>query len=479
MKDVIKRSLTEHRAALERGEYSSLELTQLCLKEMESREGDVGAFLTQTAETAIVAAKESDARRAKGCARGALDGIPYALKDNFCTAGIPTTCASKMLEGFVPPYDASVVERLRESGAILLGKLNMDEFAMGSTGESSALGRTRNPVDLAYVTGGSSSGSAAAVAAFEVPFAIGSDTGGSVRQPAAFCGVYGMKPTYGVISRYGMIALASSLDCVGLVTRSAEDCGALLSCLARRDCRDATSVAHQKPNFAIKTGGAGRPLRVAVVRELMEEGVLSDEVRSAVLSAQEVLREMGAEIEEVSLPSPEAALAAYGVICSAEAASNLARYDGIRYGYTTKSATDLSELYAQSRSQAFGYEVKKRILFGTYMMGKEQRAVYYDRAQQARVQIRERMLRIFRQYDLILSPTAPTAAFRAGRSVSSAEQRRADLCVVYASLAGLPALSVPFGKGRDGLPLAIQLIAAPFEEGLLLETAEGLGEVER
>ena len=381
-----------------------------------------------------------------------------------------------MLKNFVPPYDAAVVSRLKAAGAVLLGKLNMDEFAMGSTGETSALRRTRNPVNENCVPGGSSSGSAAAVAALEAAFTLGSDTGGSVRQPAAFCGVYGMKPTYGVISRYGMIALASSLDCVGVVTRSAEDCGTVLSCLSGKDARDATSVSHPFPKFSQYKKDGSRPLRVAVVRELMAEGVLSSDVRHALQLAEKRLEELGAEIGEVSLPSPEAALAAYDVICAVVAASNLARYDGIRYGYS-EAAEELFELYAKNRSKGFGYEVKKRILFGTYLMGKDQRALYYDRAQQARAQIRERMLGIFKQYDLILSPTASTPAFSTGTTLSAAEQRRADLCVVYASLAGLPALSVPFGKNADGLPLAIQLIGAPFAEGLLLDMAKRLEEV--
>lgn len=476
MKNVIKRSLLEHRAALDRGEYSSVELTRLCLDEIAVRDGDVGAFLTLNAEAALRAARASDERRTRGEVRSALDGIPYAIKDNFCTQGLRTTCASRMLENFVPPYDASVAQYLAEAGAILLGKLNMDEFAMGSTGETSAFGKTRNPINSNYVAGGSSSGSAAAVAAYEVPFSLGSDTGGSVRQPAAFCGVYGMKPTYGAVSRYGMIALASSLDCVGIVTRTAEDCGAVLSCLARKDGRDLTSVAHPNTDF-FSQREARRPLRIAVIRELMEDGVMTPDVRDAVLRAKDALEQMGAEIGEVSLPSPDAALAAYNVICTVEASSNLARYDGIRYGRSVKDAENLSTLYENNRAQGFGYEVKRRILFGTYMMGEEQRVRYYDRARLARLQIRERMLRILRQYDLILSPTAPTVAFALGTSFSPAEQRRADLCVVYASLAGVPALSVPCGKNESGLPLAVQLIAPPFEEQRLLRVATSLKEV--
>lgn len=477
MNELVRRSLTEHRAALDRREYSSVELTHAYLNEIERREPIVGAFLTLNTEKAIQTAAQADARFAKGEGRGMLDGIPYALKDNFCTRGLRTTCASKMLADFVPPYDASVVTRLSDAGAILLGKVNMDEFAMGSTTETSALGVTRNPVNPDYVPGGSSGGSAAAVAALEVPFALGSDTGGSVRQPAAFCGVLGMKPTYGVISRYGMIALASSLDCVGLLTRTSDDCGAVLSCLVRRDEKDATSVMHPNSQFFKNERISERPLRVAVVRELLEDDGISSDIRCATVRAIEVLRERGAELGEVSLPSPEAALAAYCVISAAEAASNLARYDGIRYGRTIDGADDLFSLYAKSRSESFGVEVKRRILFGTYMMTEDKRDLYYDRAREARGRIRERMYQILRQYDLILTPTTPTAAFKRGSALTPTQRRRADLCAVYASLAGLPALSVPFGRNTDGLPLAVQLVGAPYSEGLLLETAKCLEEV--
>ncbi len=477
MKELIKRSVSEHRVALAIGEYSSLELTRAYLDAIEERDGEIGAYLTVDAEGALQAARQSDARRANGEARGCLDGIPYALKDNFCTAGLRTTCASRMLEHFVPPYDATVVTRLRDAGAILLGKTNMDEFAMGSSTETSKLGVTRNPVDTRYVPGGSSGGSAASVAAYEAPFSIGSDTGGSVRQPAAFCGVIGMKPTYGVISRYGMVALASSLDCVGLFTHTAADCGAVLSALVGKDCMDATTVVHPSPNFSAVSPRDGRPLRVAVVRELLDDEEVSDTMRSATEQAIRALENCGAVIGAVSLPSPEAALAAYCVLSAAEASSNLARYDGITYGKRAEGESDLFSLYANSRAEGFGTEVKRRILFGTYMLSEGKREQYYERARRARGEICLRMQEILRDFDVILTPTTPTAACRFGVPQSPAKRRRADLCAVYASLAGLPAVSVPFGRNPEGMPVGVQLTAAPFAEGLLLRVAGLLEEV--
>ncbi len=479
MKELIKRTVTEHRDALAKKEYSSVELTRAYLDEILRCEPTVGAFLTLDAEHALQAAEKSDARRAKGEAIGSLEGIPYALKDNFCTKGLRTTCASRMLEHFVPPYDAEVVTRLHDAGAILLGKVNMDEFAMGSANETSALGVTRNPLNPDYVSGGSSGGSAAAVAAFEAPFSIGSDTGGSVRQPAAFCGVVGMKPTWGVISRYGMIALASSLDCVGIVTHTAADCGAVLSALVGKDPKDATSVTHPNADFSCDQRAFKRPLRVAVVRELLEDEEVSPSVIRATEQAVSALRSSGAVIGEVSLPSPMAALAAYCVISAAEASSNMARYDGVCYGHRTEQEGDLISIYANSRAESFGNEVKRRILFGNYMLSEGKRELYYDRACNARHAIRTHMREILDRFDLILTPTAPTGAFRRGSGLSPAQRRRADLCAVYASLAGLPAISVPFGQDADGMPLGVQLTAAPYAEGLLLSVASYLEEVRK
>lgn len=469
MTEWLSRTIVEHREALDAGEYSSVELTRAFLKRIEEKEGTVGAFLTVDAEGALLAAAESDKRRAKGEGRGLLEGIPYAIKDNFCTKGIRTTCASRMLEDFVPPYDATVVERLREAGCVLLGKLNLDEFAMGSTNETSALGVTRNPHDPRYVAGGSSGGSAAAVAANEAVFTIGSDTGGSVRQPAAFCGVLGLKPTYCAISRYGLIPMASSLDCVGILTRSAADTEIVFSALCGKDERDHTVLVAPKSDAALKPISE---LRVAVVRELLDDAVISKEMGASLRSAMDLLTRNGARIEEVSLPAPAQALAAYCVISAAEAASNMARFDGIRFGKRIEEAEDLFSLYANTRGEFLGDEVKRRILFGTSMLSAQNRARYYDSAISMREQIRRRLLKLFEDFDLILTPTTPTGAFLRGEVRSQAQRRRADLCAVYSSLAGLPALSVPFGKTQNGLPLAVQLTAAPFAEKTIFRVAE-------
>ena len=376
MTELIQRSVYEHAEALAKREYSAIELLNAYLAQIEKKEPVVGAFLTLDTEVAMRDAMASDARRARGESRGAFDGIPYALKDNFCTEGLRTTCASRMLENFVPPYDATVVSKLKNAGAILLGKANMDEFAMGSATETSALGVTRNPIHPDYVPGGSSGGSAAAVAAHEAAFSIGSDTGGSVRQPAAYCGVVGMKPTYGLISRFGMIALASSLDCVGIVTKTAKDCGMVLSVLAGRDERDSTVVCPADIDFSCAPRKRDRKLRVAIVRELMREGDVSHAVMATTENAIKALEACGCEIGEVSLPSPDAALAAYCVISAAEASSNLARYDGVRFGYRAAHYEDPEELYCRSRSVSLGAEVKRRILLGTFVLSEGYAELY-------------------------------------------------------------------------------------------------------
>lgn len=468
--DLLSRTVAAHSAALSAGEYRSVDLTRACLDRIAACEGQIGAFLTLDPEGAMHAAEESDARRAAGKCRSLLDGIPWAIKDNFCTRGLRTTAASRMLADFVPPYDATVVSRLRAAGCVLLGKLNLDEFAMGSSCEQSALGVTRNPHDPTRVAGGSSGGSAAAVAALEVPFALGSDTGGSVRQPAAFCGTVGFKPTNGLLSRYGMIALASSLDCVGILARSAEDTALIFRELLGRDSMDATSRD-------LSTQGESRPeapLRVAIAPALLEPSAISPEVADTVLHAAEQLRMQGALVEQVALPSPEWALASYCVLSAAEAASNMGRYDGVRFGRRSEGADTLASMYADSRGAGLGTEVKRRILFGMSILSEETRPIYYDRAIEARRLIRESLLQTLSRFDLILTPTAPTAAFRSDTQLAPELQRRADLCAVYASLAGLPAISVPFGRSAEGLPLAVQLIAAPDADEMLLRAAADL-----
>lgn len=474
MKELIQYTLQEHIQALREGSYTSVELTRAYLDRIEKLDGKINAFVLVDAQGALEQAAESDARRQRGEPRSALDGIPYAVKDNLCAKGMRTTCASHILENYVSPYDATAVSRLRHAGAVLVGKLNMDEFAMGSSGERSIFGAVSNPHDPDSITGGSSSGSAAAVAALEIPFALGSDTGGSVRQPAAFCGVLGLKPTYGAISRYGLVGFAPSLDCVGILARNSKDCQTVFDALAGKDPHDATSVDVIREDFSLN-----RPLRIAVAEELLERGTISSDVRGATQKAIEAFQQAGAEIESISLPSPQLALAAYCVLSAVEASSNLARFDGIRYGTRSHDASDLYSLYANSRGEGFGSEVKRRILFGTCMLTAERREIYLRRAQSARNQIRQAMEKTFERFDLILTPTTPTGALKKGVKLTPEEQREADLCAVYANLAGNPALSIPFGRNADGMPLGVQLTAAPCHEALLLRAAEILEVAEK
>ncbi|MBQ5892861.1 MAG: Asp-tRNA(Asn)/Glu-tRNA(Gln) amidotransferase subunit GatA [Clostridia bacterium] len=460
MEKLLFRSIREHAAAFSSGEYTSEQLTRAFLQRSEVCEGRICAYLTVDAEGALLEARASDERRRRGECLGPLDGIPYAVKDNFCTKNLRTNCASRMLESYRPPYDAEAVCRLRRAGAVLLGKLNLDEFAMGSSTEHSALGRTRNPYGEDRVAGGSSGGSAAAVAAGECVFSLGTDTGGSIRQPAAFCGVLGLKPTYGLISRYGVIALASSLDCVGVFSRSAEDGETVLSALAGRDEKDMTTL--DVPPSPIPD----RPLRVAVVSDFLEEGMVSQEIRDRLLSAVSHLRASGVEIGEVTLRAPSMALAAYSVLTSAEAASELGRYDGVRYGLSRAAETP-ERLYAQSRGEGLGSEVKRRILFGTYVLTGDNREALYDRTRRVRLSVKKAMEEILSSYDLILAPATPTSAFPANARRTPAEMYRSDLCTVCSSLAGLPSLAIPVGFDREGLPLSLQLTGAPFSEPLL------------
>ena len=463
-------SLTALSCALAAKEISSRELCEQYLSEIEQKDGNIGAFLTVCADSALAAADECDRRRVRGEApegsASALFGIPFALKDNICTRGVRTTCASRMLEQFVPPYDATAASRLLDAGGILLGKLNMDEFAMGSSGEHSALGTTRNPLDLTRVAGGSSCGSAAAVAAHLAPFALGSDTGGSVRLPAAYCGVVGMKPTYGAVSRYGLVAFASSLDGIGPITRDVHDNAAVLSALVGRDTRDATSVAHPEPDFCATLEGGVRGVRVGLPEEFFGDDC-DTPVRDAVLRAAEVLRTLGATLVPLSLPIPNVALAAYYLLSSAEASSNLARFDGVRYGHRADTYDDISSLFARSRGEGFGREVKARILAGTFALSVGYYDQYYKKANAARYRVREDLLAALSACDVILSPTAPTVAHRFGERATPSQMMLGDRYAVPASLAGLPALSLPCGTGEGGMPVGMQLIGAPFSEGML------------
>ncbi|MDI6601680.1 MAG: Asp-tRNA(Asn)/Glu-tRNA(Gln) amidotransferase subunit GatA [Thermoanaerobacteraceae bacterium] len=471
--ELYEYSVYELISILEKGETNSVEVTESIIENIDKRDGDIGAFLYVDKEGALKAAEEADRLRRDGKSAPFL-GIPVAIKDNICTEGTKTTCASKMLENFVPPYDATVVKKLKEAGAIIVGKTNMDEFAMGSSTENSALKKTVNPWDFDRVPGGSSGGSAAAVAASEVPVALGSDTGGSIRQPASFCGVVGLKPTYGRVSRYGLVAFASSLDQIGPFARDVEDAAMLLNVIAGYDKMDSTSVPGRENYFldGIKDGIKG--FKIGLPKEYYGEGVSSD-VRESVLAMVKRLEGLGAFVEETSLPYSEYALAAYYIISSAEASSNLARYDGIRYGHRADKFDDLIDLYARSRSEGFGKEVKRRIMLGTYVLSSGYYDAYYKKALKVRTLIKNDFDRAFEKYDVLISPTSPTVAFKFGEKSNPLEMYLADILTVPVNIAGLPAISVPCGLA-GGLPVGLQVIGKPFDEKTLLKIAYAVQE---
>jgi aspartyl-tRNA(Asn)/glutamyl-tRNA(Gln) amidotransferase subunit A len=453
---------------LGRREISAVELATAALQRIKETDEVIHAFVTVTGEKALTAAEEADRKRAAGETVGMLAGIPMALKDNICTKGIRTTCSSRILDNFVPPYDAAVTELLQQSGAILLGKTNLDEFAMGSSTENSAYFTTRNPWDTACVAGGSSGGSAAAVAAGQTLFALGSDTGGSIRQPAAFCGVVGMKPTYGRVSRYGLVAFASSLDQIGPLTRDVRDCAMVLSAIAVHDRRDSTSAAVETPDYTAFLEGGVKGLRIGVPREYFADGI-DQNVINTVRQALSVLISLGADAEEISLPHTEYGIPIYYLIAPAEASSNLARYDGVQYGFRAESDS-LWEQFRKTRSQGFGPEVKRRIMLGTYALSSGYYDAYYLKALQARTLIKRDFDEAFAKYDVLLTPTTPTAAFPVGAVEDPLTMYMNDICTIPVNLAGLPALSLPCGFIR-GLPVGMQLIGRPFDEGTLLRVA--------
>lgn len=469
MKEICKMTATALKAAMEAGELSSREATEAYLAAIAEKERDIRAYLTITAESALAQADAADARRRAGETLSPLDGIPGAIKDNICTKNVRTTCASRMLENFVPPYDATVMEKL--SGIAMLGKLNMDEFAMGSSTENSFYQITHNPQDLSRVPGGSSGGSAAAVAAEEAAFALGSDTGGSIRQPAAFCGVVGLKPTYGMVSRFGLIAFASSLDQIGTLTRDVRDAALLLNAIAGHDPKDATSVKREYGDFGAQIGREIRGMRVALPKEYFGEG-LHPEVKEAVLAAAKKLEGQGAEIVETSMPSLEHALAAYYVISCAEASSNLARFDGVKYGFRAEGYENINELYDKSRSEGFGREVKRRILLGSFVLSAGYYDAYYKKAMQVRTLVKRDFDRILSENDLILSPVAPTAAYKIGEKIDDPlTMYMGDAYTVPVNITGLPAVSLPCGTDGAGLPVGAQLIGKPFSEAEILRAA--------
>ena len=456
--------------AYRRGETTPSAVAEAHLARIAALDPRLGAYLTVTRERALAAAAAADARWRAGAPRGPLDGAPLALKDVLCTRGVRTTCGSRILEGFVPPYDATVVERLEAAGAVLLGKTNMDEFAMGSSTEHSAFGPTRNPWDLARVPGGSSGGSAAAVAAGLAAGALGTDTGGSVRQPAAFCGVVGLKPTYGRVSRYGLVAFASSLDQVGTLARDVRDTALLLGAIAGHDPRDATSLGAPVPDYAAALAGGVRGLRLGVPREYLGEGI-DPEVAGAVRDAIETLRGLGATTEEVSLPTTDYGIAVYYVLAPAEASSNLARYDGVKYGLRVPGAKDLIAMESRTRAAGFGPEVKRRIMLGTYALSAGYYDAYYGRAQKVRTLVRRDLEAALARVDVLVAPTTPNVAFRLGEKEDPLAMYLNDVFTVPTSLAGLPAVSLRCGFSAAGLPVGLQLIGRALDEATLLRVA--------
>lgn len=471
MKPLTSMTASALSALLQAKEISSVELTNAFLQQIESRDCEIGAYLTVCAASALQTAASIDNRRVNGEKLPALSGIPMAIKDNICTRGIRTTCASKMLSDYVPPYSATVYSRLMQNGAVLLGKLNMDEFAMGGSTENSAYHTTRNPHNTAYVPGGSSGGSAAAVAAKEAVYTLGSDTGGSVRLPAAFCGTVGLRPTYGRVSRYGLVAYACSLDQVGIVTKDVRDNALVLQTIAGYDANDFTSSSAENPDYTAVLGREISGLRIGVPKDVFSQTVQSD-VKQAVICALEKLESMGAELVELPYAIPKSALQAYYILALAEASCNLARYDGVRYGYRAETAEDLQSMYRLTRSEGFGSEVKRRILVGTYLLGESQRAAYYDKVLQVRRHVGLFFDKSFAMCDLILTPTSPTAAYRIGEQRDDlAVKFGMDCYTVPASLAGVPALSVPCGITTEGLPIGMQLTAPAFCESLLYRVA--------
>lgn len=467
-------SIKELHKQLIQKERSSVEITQEALDRIEAVEPQLHSFLCVTAEQALEQARLVDAKIAAGEEIGLLAGIPIGIKDNMCTKGIPTTCASKILENFVPPYESTVTQKLKDAGAVMVGKTNLDEFAMGGSTENSAYYGTANPWDLSRVPGGSSGGSAAAVAAGECTVALGSDTGGSIRQPASFCGVVGMKPTYGLVSRYGLVAFASSLDQIGPFGRTVEDAAILLNAIAGYDAQDATSLKVEIPDYVKLLKPDLRPrgrIKIGVIKETFGEG-LDAVVEQAVTKAIDQLQTLGAEIQVVSCPRFRYGLPTYYIIAPSEASANLARYDGVKYGIRVPDADNLLSMYKKTRSAGFGPEVKRRIMLGTYALSAGYYDAYYLKAQKVRTLIKQDFDAAFEQVDVLVSPTAPTTAFKAGsKTEDPLSMYLNDLMTIPVNLAGLPGISVPCGFDEQGLPIGMQLIGKVLREDVLLQVA--------
>ncbi len=466
-KNLTQYTLAEAQKMLRSKEISSVELTKAYQENIAKTESEIGAYITLTPEIALESAKKTDEKIAKGEEISPLAGIPCAIKDNISTRGVKTTCASKMLEDFIPPFDSFVFEKLKNQDIAMLGKANMDEFAMGSSTENSYFHPTKNPRNHEYVPGGSSGGSAAAVAGNEAVFALGSDTGGSIRQPASFCGVVGMKPTYGTVSRNGLVAFASSLDQIGPLTKTVEDNAIVLSEIVGHDVKDSTSIAKTYGDFTSEMKEGVKGLKIALPKEYFGEGI-SEEVKKSVLACAKTYEKLGATVEEVSIKSLDLALPAYYVISSAEASSNLARFDGVRYGHRTDSFEDILDLYKKSRSEGFGAEVKRRIMLGSFALSSGYYDAYYKKALQVRTLIMNDFAKVFENFSAILSPVAPTPAYKMGsKTENPLEMYLGDICSVPINIAGLPSLAMPCGESADGLPIGMQLIGKAFSEPTL------------
>ena len=465
--------LTVHelKEKLDKKELTVSEITKAYVDRINEKEHEVKAFVNTLTEEALAKSKEIEEKINKGEIISEYAGIPIGIKDNMCTKGVKTTCSSKMLENFVAPYNATAVEKLNEENLINLGKLNMDEFAMGASTEYSTFKKTSNPWDLNKVPGGSSGGSAAAVAANLVPWALGSDTGGSIRQPASFCGVVGLKPTYGLVSRYGLVAFASSLDQIGPITKDVEDAAILLNMIAGHDEKDTTSIDVEKKDYTKALKNDVKGLKIGIPKEYYGEGI-NQEVKEDLEKAVEEYKSMGAEVEEFSLPIADYALATYYIIACAEASSNLGRFDGIRYGYRTENFENLRDIFINSRTEAFGEEVKRRIILGTYVLSSGYYDAYYKKAQQVRTLVKNEFEKAFEKYDVLITPTSPTTAFNIGqRSNNPLEMYLADICTVSVNIAGLPGISVPCGVDSEGMPIGMQIIGKHFDEETILNAA--------
>ncbi len=456
---------------LEKGEVTSEEITKSYFNRIKEKDSKVKAYVSTLEESALKKAKEVDEARKSGKQVSKFAGIPIGIKDNMCITGTKTTCSSKMLENFIAPYNATVIENLNKEDLVYLGKLNMDEFAMGGSTEYSAFFKTHNPWDLERVPGGSSGGSAAAVAAEMAPWTLGSDTGGSIRQPASLCGVVGLKPTYGLVSRYGLVAFASSLDQIGPITKDVTDSALLLNLIAGHDEKDSTSIDMEKKDYTLSLVNDVKGMKIGLPKEYIGEGI-NEEVKKAILDVAKKYEEMGATVEECSLDVGKYATAVYYIIACAEASSNLGRFDGIRYGYRTEKFDNLKDIYKNSRSEGFGPEVKRRIILGTYVLSSGYYDAYYKKAQKVRTVIKNAYDELFKKYDLLLTPTSPTTAFKIGEKTSNPlEMYLADICTVPVNIGGLPGMSVPCALDSKGLPISFQLVSKAFNEEAIFRAA--------